>query len=49
MSTLQNFTTPIISLAAAFALSFVSISNTVSTPGSAAPAAATSSSLAHVA
>lgn len=36
MTTFRNFTAPIISAAAALTLSFMSISNTVSTPAAAA-------------
>ncbi|WP_295525827.1 hypothetical protein [Novosphingobium sp. Chol11] len=36
MATFRNFTTPIISAAAALTLSFLAISNTVSTPAAAA-------------
>ncbi len=40
MTTLRNFTTPIICAAAALTLSFMSISNTVSTPAAAPSATA---------
>jgi hypothetical protein len=49
MTIFRNFTAPIISAAAALTLSFMSISNTVSTPAAAAQAPAAATAAANLA